>query len=305
MVKRGAVSVAGVRKSRYGRPDASVPKSMARRRRCGHLRDFRCAKCKVEGGVEMAWSTRELADMAGTTVSAIRHYHRLGLLPLPERRFNGYKEYGVEHLVSVLRIRRYADLGVPLAEIDLSGADEESTAQMLRTLDGELEAGIERMARARSDIAEILDGRASISVPSGFKKVSAQLSNADRAMAFVFSQLFDGQQLTDLQGLVAGEIDEAGVEFDMLPSDAGEDVRVRLAERLAPGIEEHLRAHAWLSEPVAHVSRRVRRPATALSDALAELYSPAQLDVLARAYAIANARVAAASSLDGYPPAST
>jgi len=28
----------------------------------------------------MAWSTRELARLAGTTVNTIRHYHRLGLL---------------------------------------------------------------------------------------------------------------------------------------------------------------------------------------------------------------------------------
>ncbi|WP_433560110.1 MerR family DNA-binding transcriptional regulator [Pseudonocardia xinjiangensis] len=28
----------------------------------------------------MAWSTRELADLAGTTVRAVRHYHDVGLL---------------------------------------------------------------------------------------------------------------------------------------------------------------------------------------------------------------------------------
>ena len=42
----------------------------------------------------MAWSTRELAGLAGTTVNTIRHYHRLGLLDEPERRYNGYKQYG-------------------------------------------------------------------------------------------------------------------------------------------------------------------------------------------------------------------
>jgi DNA-binding transcriptional MerR regulator len=33
----------------------------------------------------MAWSTRELAELASTTVNTIRHYHRLGLLAEPER----------------------------------------------------------------------------------------------------------------------------------------------------------------------------------------------------------------------------
>ncbi|MEO3798201.1 MerR family DNA-binding transcriptional regulator [Nonomuraea sp. B10E15] len=37
----------------------------------------------------MPWSTRELAGLAGTTVNTIRHYHRLGLLDEPERRYNG------------------------------------------------------------------------------------------------------------------------------------------------------------------------------------------------------------------------
>jgi DNA-binding transcriptional MerR regulator len=47
----------------------------------------------------VAWSTRELAELAGTTVNTVRHYHRIGLLDEPERRNNGYKEYGVPHLV--------------------------------------------------------------------------------------------------------------------------------------------------------------------------------------------------------------
>lgn len=40
----------------------------------------------------MAWSTQQLADLAGTTVNTVRHYHRLGLLDEPERQGNGYKQ---------------------------------------------------------------------------------------------------------------------------------------------------------------------------------------------------------------------
>ncbi|MGW3892293.1 MerR family DNA-binding transcriptional regulator [Micromonospora chokoriensis] len=32
----------------------------------------------------------ELAELAGTTVNAIRHYHRVGLLEELTRRYNGY-----------------------------------------------------------------------------------------------------------------------------------------------------------------------------------------------------------------------
>jgi hypothetical protein len=41
----------------------------------------------------VAWSTSELAKLAGTTVNTIRHYHRSGVLEEPDRRRNGYKQY--------------------------------------------------------------------------------------------------------------------------------------------------------------------------------------------------------------------
>ena len=58
----------------------------------------------------MSWSTREIAELAGTSLRAVRHYHDVGLLPEPERRSNGYKQCGVAHLVRLLRIKRLVDL---------------------------------------------------------------------------------------------------------------------------------------------------------------------------------------------------
>ena len=56
----------------------------------------------------------------------MRHYHEAGLLDEPERRSNGYKQYGVPHLLRLLQIRRLRDLGVPLAQIEpLGRADED------------------------------------------------------------------------------------------------------------------------------------------------------------------------------------
>ncbi|MCX6466467.1 MAG: MerR family transcriptional regulator [Pseudonocardiales bacterium] len=46
----------------------------------------------------------------------MRHYHDVGLLEEPRRRTNGYKQYGVAHLVRVLRITRLADLGLTLPQ---------------------------------------------------------------------------------------------------------------------------------------------------------------------------------------------
>ena len=65
----------------------------------------------------MGWSTRELAELAGTTIKAVRHYHEHGLLEDPRRAVNGYKQYGAGHLVRLLQIRRLRELGLSLSQI--------------------------------------------------------------------------------------------------------------------------------------------------------------------------------------------
>jgi DNA-binding transcriptional MerR regulator len=40
----------------------------------------------------VAWSTRQVAELAGTTVKAVRHYHKVGLLNEPERGANGLSQ---------------------------------------------------------------------------------------------------------------------------------------------------------------------------------------------------------------------
>src|SRR3712207_4129169 len=107
----------------------------------------------------MAWSTREVADLAGTTVNTVRHYHRTGLLEEPGRLSNGYKQYGPRPLVRLLQIRRLRDLGVPLEQIDAVGfTDGERRKQALLALDADLAVTSERLQRARGEIAPILQG---------------------------------------------------------------------------------------------------------------------------------------------------
>lgn len=58
----------------------------------------------------------DCADLAGTTVRTIRYYHQVGLLPVPGT-VAGRRDYGLEHLARVLRIRWLADAGLPLDAI--------------------------------------------------------------------------------------------------------------------------------------------------------------------------------------------
>ena len=113
----------------------------------------------------MAWSTQGIAELAGTTVNTVRHYHRVGLLEQPDRMPNGYKQYQVRHLVRLLKIRRLRDLGVPLDQIDEVALEGDSSFEALRAIDADLAVSIEKLQRARAEIQAILQGASVTGVP--------------------------------------------------------------------------------------------------------------------------------------------
>ncbi len=59
---------------------------------------------------------KELADLAGTTVRTVRHYHHVGLLPVPAL-IGATRDYGLDHLARVLRVRWLAGSGMSLGAI--------------------------------------------------------------------------------------------------------------------------------------------------------------------------------------------
>jgi DNA-binding transcriptional MerR regulator len=235
----------------------------------------------------VAWSTRELAELAGTTVNTVRHYHRLGLLEEPERRYNGYKQYGVQELVRLLRIRRLADLGVPLTRIGEVGSDGDLHPEVLRRVDAGLATEIERLRRARSDIAVILRDGAPADAPAGFESVAPKLSASDTSLIHVYTQLYDEDALKDLRRMVEADTDPISADIDALPPDADEATRQNLAEKLAPILARHLIDYPWLSDPAQHLSKGEHVTRQTFLDAVVELYNAAQLDVLGRASVLA------------------
>jgi len=71
----------------------------------------------------------QIANLAGTTPRAVRHYHRLGLLEVPPT-VRGRREYGVEHLARLLRIRWLADGGLSLRQVaEIIASDPEPVEQ--------------------------------------------------------------------------------------------------------------------------------------------------------------------------------
>jgi DNA-binding transcriptional MerR regulator len=236
----------------------------------------------------VGWSTREVADLAGTTVNTVRHYHRTGLLDEPERTSNGYKQYGVNHLVRLLQIRRLRDLGIPLAQIESMDFGGAAAASSLHTVDAELAASIERLSRARAEIRAILEASAGADVPAGFQHLADRLSDADRSLTLVYAQLYDESALTDLKKMTESDTGGADVEFDSLPADADEAARQSLAEALGPQIAQHLIDYPWLADPAnAHLTKGTRVTQDTFVEAVAGLYNEAQLDVMGRVSIIA------------------
>ena len=100
----------------------------------------------------------ELADLVGISTRAVRHYHRVGLLPEPARRANGYREYSLRDAVGLARVRRLVELGLSLAEVAdlLAGDAERDLADILRELDADLAAQEADLRRRRDRLAQLL-----------------------------------------------------------------------------------------------------------------------------------------------------
>ncbi|TCK26679.1 MerR family transcriptional regulator [Pseudonocardia endophytica] len=235
----------------------------------------------------MAWSTRELAELAGTTVKAVRHYHQVGVLDEPEREPNGYKQYRTSHLVRLLQVTRLRALGIPLKEIRAAVHPEEA----LRAVHDELGATIERLQRMRAEMAVILEHRVPLDTPSAFGAVSGDLGPRDRALLTVFSRVWEDESLGDLSALAA-ESREYEAEFEVLPEDADEGTIEALAVRVAAAVREDHARFPWLRDPGSRSPRGKRTADTVVAQAFAENYHAAQIRVLARASELVGRRAA-------------
>lgn len=234
----------------------------------------------------MAWSTSQLAEIAGTTLKTVRHYHKIGLLDEPERSPNGYKRYGAGHLVRLLRIRRLVDLGVPLSDIPAAGTADERVEQTLRVLDAELAASIERQQRMRRELAAILDNRASIDLPADFTALADDLPEATRSFLMVYASMLTPSALAALKEQLSEPRTDVAAEFEALSADAPEDVRRRLAQRLAPEARRQLRDSPLLRDLEASSRQGEAIAQSVLAHAVVEFYNEAHIDVLQRMNAL-------------------
>src|ERR1044072_6026835 len=101
----------------------------------------------------------QLAAYAGVTVRAVRHYHRIGLLPEPERDRSGYRTYDAGAVGRLLGLCPPADAGVPLARVQARLAPgPEEFAGGVQEIDKALRAEIRRLQDTRSRLARLAAG---------------------------------------------------------------------------------------------------------------------------------------------------
>lgn len=104
------------------------------------------------------------ARRAGVGIDTIRYYEREGLLPAPQRRLSGYREYGAATVARLCFIRRAKDLGFTLEEIrdlltlsvdrerGVRGVKQRAEARL-----AEIERRIRELQRVRRGLRQLID----------------------------------------------------------------------------------------------------------------------------------------------------
>jgi DNA-binding transcriptional MerR regulator len=101
----------------------------------------------------------QLADYAGVTIKAVRHYHQRGLLEEPPRDSSGYRRYSAGHAIDLVKIKTLAEAGVPLARIkELLTADPDRFVTAIAEIDHNLQERAEELLRTRERIARLNAG---------------------------------------------------------------------------------------------------------------------------------------------------
>ncbi len=93
------------------------------------------------------WSIQDIARIAGTTSSTLRHYDDIGLLVPSRVGANGYRYYDRASLVRLQRILLLRELGLGLPAIARVLADRQDAAPALRDHLGWLRQERDRLAR--------------------------------------------------------------------------------------------------------------------------------------------------------------
>ena len=220
----------------------------------------------------------ELADLAGVTVRAVRHYHHRGVLPEPARRANGYREYEVEHLVTLVRLGHLTRSGLSLAQAGEVVADGEATAEeVLDEIDEALRRRIAALTAQRDRLAEARAGH-----HLGLPRLAAALVTKpeDIPLSTLFAHLHTDEERAERMAetlhdpRIRPRILELQDRFDALDEHTDpEEVEALLAA-----------THELVEALAEHVPEATEQQARLIVDLAERGLNPRQREVLRRLY---------------------
>ena len=213
----------------------------------------------------------QIADLAGTTPRAVRHYHRLGLLDIPPT-VRGRREYGVEHLARLLRIRWLADGGLSLRQVaEIIASDPEpvepaeptepagprgdehrrEVLRDLRAARGTIEArrrSLDEQARRIDElIARVEAGEALAPVPAALTRFYDAIEARVRALGGDLRALRTERQMMQILGSL-GMVPASVVPF----VEAFDDAEIDMCARQIIGFSHLTRLHGQEGVAAAH-----------------------------------------------------
>lgn len=228
------------------------------------------------------WSTRQLAEMVGTTVKTIRHYHQAGLLEEPERRENGYKTYGPAHVSRLLDILRMREIGFSVAQIGDAMRSDDPSILDAEALITRIDDSVRRLQAIREDLVASRDSDERWRPSPGFADDVDRRADVDHIMSRLMARHFTREAMAALRSVDSAP-SPIDAEFEQLPADASDETITGLATRMGPYIRRAQAEHSMPERVVAGDRVAQGRAAQAMGRMLSELYNPAQLEVITRA----------------------
>lgn len=97
----------------------------------------------------------DIAEIAGVSVRTVRHYHAIGLMPIPPLR-GAWRDYNFEDVALLVRIRTLTKAGIALAEIPkhLSNSSSNKYANGISTSVRAIDAAIDSINEQIADLEE-------------------------------------------------------------------------------------------------------------------------------------------------------
>jgi DNA-binding transcriptional MerR regulator len=230
----------------------------------------------------------ELAALVGVSTRAVRHYHRRGLLPEPERLANGYRSYELRDVVVLARIRRLTELGLTLDEVRDALGDSRDLHEILVELDGDLAEQEARLRERRARLAGLIERTRPHADDAVTPELLALLDDLAQRPATPLAEL--ERDLFALLDVVAtpADRDRAVAAMRAHPADPAHDELAARLTALADAGADDPRVPALAAEIAAAIPPELvaGEPDGPFAEAVLSSLSPAQAEVMRHAMRI-------------------